>query len=733
MNIRYVLTVLLASAVSVVSASDKMSLALKLYVKENLPTRSDLNVPVMASVKDGFDSGTLEKLGISVGFNYGTQYLLYVPFHAMESLSGLEGISYMDLPQQAFPNMNYSRAFTGVDQVHEGIQSDSEIIPYTGKGVLVGVVDCGIQPSHITFLDKDQKYSRIKRFISVTGAAESESGEFEANHYETAEEIAKAPEVAASQGHGTHTASIAAGAYMGNKYYGNAYDADLFLVEVGASIYDDEMIYGMKEFARYASETGKPAVINYSIGSSTGPHDGTSAVSMAFEELVSNGFPATVSAGNIGNVKSAVVKRYLPGEEKKPFTFGIREPLNDAPPATFYNQIWSGDSGKFKLQLSLVSASRRRVISTSPEIEFNLDEDGDSELQYIFHTGYPDVSLCQNWLDYLTGSLSVHGIKDERSGRFAVEMFGQLDHNVNRNHFIAVTVIPEDADEFVAYSNAQTSGFSDLGVAGFLDGTTGETISDYACTSSVISVGMVNTTPEFVNKNGETIFLNNGLMGDLHSYNRYSSYGSIKARGEVTLPDVVAPGTLLTAAFSSNIMHPVNDWVLIENINGTDYGWGVMSGTSMSAPNVAGIIALWLEANPDLTPSDIKRILAETSFFTDEMSKEEVQRCRLGAVNAYDGLKKVLLEKNTNSIAGVVADNQKLMIRFLSSRKLECVLDNLSGDAEYIISGMDGRLFGRGRVSSQVFEIDNLPEASGVYNITVRSDSGIASQKLILR
>ena len=42
--------------------------------------------------------------------------------------------------------------------------------------------------------------------------------------------------------------------------------------------------------------------------------------------------------------------------------------------------------------------------------------------------------------------------------------------------------------------------------------------------------------------------------------------------------------------------------------------WGVMSGTSMAAPTVAGIIALWLQANPNLSVADVKSILAETAI-----------------------------------------------------------------------------------------------------------------------
>ena len=54
---------------------------------------------------------------------------------------------------------------------------------------------------------------------------------------------------------------------------------------------------------------------------------------------------------------------------------------------------------------------------------------------------------------------------------------------------------------------------------------------------------------------------------------------------------------------------------LVRGIDGTaaDDGWAVFSGTSAAAPQVAGVCALMLEANPSLTPADVKRILCATA------------------------------------------------------------------------------------------------------------------------
>ncbi|HEV8360799.1 MAG TPA: S8 family serine peptidase, partial [Candidatus Thermoplasmatota archaeon] len=79
-----------------------------------------------------------------------------------------------------------------------------------------------------------------------------------------------------------------------------------------------------------------------------------------------------------------------------------------------------------------------------------------------------------------------------------------------------------------------------------------------------------------------------------------------------TWPDVAAPGTdiLSTAAYTGTLVPP---------LDGLFYG--TATGTSMATPHVAGIVALMLEANPDLTPAQIERILIETATpFSDGIS-----------------------------------------------------------------------------------------------------------------
>ena len=76
-----------------------------------------------------------------------------------------------------------------------------------------------------------------------------------------------------------------------------------------------------------------------------------------------------------------------------------------------------------------------------------------------------------------------------------------------------------------------------------------------------------------------------------------------------------------------------------------DYYWGTMSGTSMSTPAAAGVVALWMQAANDmgkkLTCEDIKDIIAHSSD-NDDFTKRSAARFGYGKINAYKGLLYVL-------------------------------------------------------------------------------------------
>jgi serine protease AprX len=90
-------------------------------------------------------------------------------------------------------------------------------------------------------------------------------------------------------------------------------------------------------------------------------------------------------------------------------------------------------------------------------------------------------------------------------------------------------------------------------------------------------------------------------------------------------PTLSAPGENITAASPAAL-------------NGGAY-YSVASGTSFAAPHVAGVVALMLQANPALTPRDIKRILIQTASPLLERDRSEVGA---GIVDGWAALTQVV-------------------------------------------------------------------------------------------
>jgi thermitase len=66
--------------------------------------------------------------------------------------------------------------------------------------------------------------------------------------------------------------------------------------------------------------------------------------------------------------------------------------------------------------------------------------------------------------------------------------------------------------------------------------------------------------------------------------------------------------------------------------------YAAMSGTSMATPHVAGVAALVLSGNPELTTSDLRKRLIDTSTPNRGLRKKVVARGRINAFNAYYGV-----------------------------------------------------------------------------------------------
>ena len=207
-----------------------------------------------------------------------------LPLAAIEQISKLDGIESISLGTDVHMRMDEARKQTGVDDCHTMTSNNG---PYTGKGVVVGIVDNGFEFAHVDFMNSDLSDTRVKRVWNQSGTGKAPIKYGYGAEYTSLAQMKAAKCDTRSTFHATHVSGIAAGSDKTVPYYGVAPDADLVFVSYRQS--NSDIVNGIKYVFDYAKSVGKPAVVNLSLGSHMGPHDGTSDTDVSFAALTGPG------------------------------------------------------------------------------------------------------------------------------------------------------------------------------------------------------------------------------------------------------------------------------------------------------------------------------------------------------------------------------------------------------------------------------------------------------------
>jgi subtilisin family serine protease len=152
-----------------------------------------------------------------------------------------------------------------------------------------------------------------------------------------------------------------------------------------------------------------------------------------------------------------------------------------------------------------------------------------------------------------------------------------------------------------------------------------------------IGVGASAWRTSYVNTKGSTVNNNHGTNGVRADFS-----GCGPAVSGLTKPDILAPGVNICSA--TNSYYPINPLKVTQEITYEDktYEWHSLDGTSMATPMVAGIIALWLEADPTLTRERILNVFAQTANHYDASLSYPNNHYGYGEIDAYKGLLYIL-------------------------------------------------------------------------------------------
>ncbi|CAN5888584.1 hypothetical protein BH23GEM9_BH23GEM9_01120 [soil metagenome] len=476
----------------------------------------------------------------------------------------------------------------------------------TGAGVIVGVIDTGLDILHPDFHDEDGN-TRVLALWDQTFGASPPPG-FLYGFRCTREMIQVVisvgnPGACPTQdlnGHGTHVAGTAAGDGSAGdtpfRYAGVAPEADLLIVKAGSIAFaEDQVVDGLVWMRDEARARGQAAVVNLSLGTQVGPHDGSTFLERLIDLLVDPGFIVVLASGNDGANRNST-------------------PPATAPPRLIHARVQpsAGQTTELRFQVTPYTPNANRCDGVLIELNVWYDVRDRVEITVVRPNGTA-----------LTVPAGATSRSNDPQGRIEIFNAGPLQ------------AYPTTAEAYIQLNGCSPSGVPAagswriqlrpepatavtgvpidvylqtvvLGVGGTAYGTTGFDnrflVGSPGSARRGIAVGAFVTRTCWPALTAPTVcYSSSPEVGDLAPF---SSAGPTRD-GRIK-PDITAPGMGVMSALSRHTSAPPG------RVAPGGRHW-ILEGTSMAAPHVAGSVALMLEHRPALGPEEVLDVLARTA------------------------------------------------------------------------------------------------------------------------
>lgn len=643
--------------------------------------------------------------------------IVSVPVGNIEKLASMSSVTRIEANKSCNITMDTTAIVVKASSVYNG-----ESLPqaYTGKDVVLGIMDVGFDLTHPNFYNSSTTAYRIGAFWDHLDKDTIGSGYPVGRDYVGYEAVLAKKHSADGlmQTHGTHTLGIAAGSGYNSSYRGMAFESDICAVSnaIGSnvSLIDSADIYkyttavdalGFKYMFDYAERQGKPCVASFSEGYTVGMDSEDSLFAAYLQQITGPGKIIIASAGNESQ-KYAYLPKPFGKSSAGSFIFSGR---NDA-----YLIVQA--QGRFHLRLQPYAEGRHAL----------------------------DIDSDDNTLD----SLAVYATPEQLTAM--AYRYPSSFNDVDTMYYIkisspqpitgavpiAVIVSGEDAQVAVrAFSS--TIFVNGQGDSRWSDAEISHNVHAPACFEGVVAVGST------IHRTGFTNYL--GAYRDYTQAGRNDGVWSVYSSVGPTLdgrikPDVVAPGNNIISSYSSYYIEAnpnasdVNSDVEHFDYNGRTYAWNANTGTSMATPVVAGAVALWLQANPKLTTDDVIKIISKTSRLPEAGMDYPNNKYGHGEIDVYKGLLEVLNLSGIKEISKNEAKNVKAC--FADDGSL-CLSFNKAPNKTFSVSlySISGRLLNKtifkGNNSTTEYRVSVPRLIDGVYLVQFSGASFAPSSMLV--
>lgn len=551
-------------------------------------------VGVLLELRSADALDALRALGAEIGSVIGSIATARIPLDVLPLLEDLQ-LLRVQAARTMWAQHDSSMSAIGVNAVrqhHAGTWTGS-----TGAGVIVGIIDSGIDLLHPDFHDAQGGSRVIGAWDQTVGGAPPPH--FEYGYYCDAAAIAQviasgmnaACPITDDAGHGTHVAGTAAGngAAGGTQrpYAGVAPNADLLVVRAGTvSFGEDRVVDALLWLRDRGRALGRSVVANLSFGHHYGPHDGSALLEQVIDQLSAPGFLIVVAAGNSGvndNVGGTAQPRYtharLRPQPQRTDTLAFQ--------VSGYSGSINGCNNFAWMSLWYDRGDELAVTVVRPN--------GTQVRTAAGHTGIGEDAHGRVIISNGSGLQRAH----------VAEAFIEIDGcGPSGSPAPGTWLVLVDA-ESGSVSGAPADFYIHtvrLGASGAISGTTGfdnsYVVGFPAAARRAITVGAFATRSCWPTPITETCYQSAEQTGDLA---RFSSGGP--TRDGRLKPEITAPGIAVVSALSRTAAAQPDRVVA-----GGQY-WA-LEGTSMATPHVTGALALLLQHRPSLSPEDVQDILS---------------------------------------------------------------------------------------------------------------------------
>ena len=470
--------------------------------------------------------------GIQVVPLLGGYAVVTLPESEIKAYSAREQIEFIEKPKRLYFETFQGREASCIMPVQEGKNG------LTGKGVLVGIVDAGVNFFHPDFRNEDGS-SRILYLWDQSIPGNPPKGYTKGTEY-TKEEIDKALALGETEGrrlvpsrdfsrHGTAVLGIAAGngRASGGVNRGIAYKSDLLVVKMGNARENSfprttELMEGIDYLVRQATQMGKPIAVNISFGNNYGSHRGDSLLETYISNAANVGRSVIcVGTGNNGNDRIHAAGKLRQGQTE------IIEVGIGTYETTLNLQLWKAYADE--IEIFIETPSGEKLPELSEKIGTQRYRAGETDLLIYYGKPGPFQVTQEIYFEFIpTGTYLTSGI-------WKLYLRGRRIKEGNYNLWLLGGNI----------LNPMT---------GFYQPVASETLTIPSTAAKVITVGAYDS--------------------------RLNAYADFSGRGGERLsypkPDLVAPGVNITAPVPGG-------------------GYANVTGTSFATPFVTGSAALMME------------------------------------------------------------------------------------------------------------------------------------------